>query len=94
MFFTPTMWMSKCLNIYLSLSLSFSVQGFDGGLMNSPSAGQSHEESLHIHPLLITDRLHSSRDLPKPLTDPSSLGHQNLHPKDFLQEHQQNKIQT
>ncbi|RXN26773.1 homeobox Meis2-like protein [Labeo rohita] len=48
--------------------------GFDGGLRNSPSAGQRHEESHLIHPHLITPlsgHLLSSRDLP----DPSSSGH-------------------
>ncbi len=85
------MWelVNKSLNIVFSLC----VLGFDGGLRNSPSAGQRHEESRHIHLHLITplsDHLLSSRDLPNLSRTPHHLAI--ISPaKDCLQEHQHYK---
>lgn len=82
------------LNIFwINLSILFFtlyVLGFDGGLRNSPSAGQRHEESRHhIRPHLIL----FSREPPKSPTEihPLIIWPSDLQPKDLPKEHHLNK---
>ncbi len=80
------------VNKYLNIVFFTLCLGFDGGLRNSSSIGQMHEESHHIHLHLITpssDHLLSSLDLPNLSRTPH-----HLQPKDCLQEHQHYKKQT
>lgn len=82
---------SQCGCGWINLSILFFplyVLGFDGGLRNSPCAGQRHEESRHhIRPHLIL----FSWEPPKSPTDPLVIWPSDLQPKDLPKEHHLNK---